>query len=205
MSRMHGPRLCGTSLRAAPRPGHETFCRIGWHRFASSRRVPPELCIRCRPQRCRGRREDRVPAGTRGPLCESVCFKKAAQRHTGLPQHPAFPAQWFYGLCRALPGERCTIAPVALRMIDARARLGFMHHRKPWRTDPGRQDHTISPYARLRPSCARGACSRSDPPCKLTCARRCLRPPHSQPAFVTIAIRPSARVGVRERCDNSEF
>ena len=33
---------------------------------------------------------------------------------------------WFYGLCRALLGERCTIAPVALRMTDALPRLG--HH-----------------------------------------------------------------------------
>jgi hypothetical protein len=60
---------------------------------------------------------------------------------------PAFPAQWFYGLCRALPGERCTIAPVALRMADARTRSGRTHHRNTWRTDPGRQDHTILPYA----------------------------------------------------------
>src|SRR6478735_8295634 len=51
------------------------------------------------------------------------------------------------GLCRALPGERCTIAPVALQMADARARLGRTHHHKTWRTDPGRQDHTILPYA----------------------------------------------------------
>ena len=44
------------------------------------------------------------------------------------------------------PGERCTIAPVALRMADARARLGNTHHHKTWRTDPGRQDDTIWPY-----------------------------------------------------------
>src|SRR6266702_5071641 len=37
---------------------------------------------------------------------------------------PAFPAQWLYGLCRDLPGERCTIAPVALRMADVRTRSG---------------------------------------------------------------------------------
>jgi len=43
---------------------------------------------------------------------------------TGDAGRPAFPAQWCYGLWRALPGERCTIAPVALRLIDARARSG---------------------------------------------------------------------------------
>jgi hypothetical protein len=49
---------------------------------------------------------------------------KSAQRHTGEAQHTAFPAQWFDGLCRVLPGERCTIAPVALRIADVRARSG---------------------------------------------------------------------------------
>jgi hypothetical protein len=91
--------------------------------FAFSRHDPPELCgIHC-PRKRRGRREGRVPAGTRGPLCEDA-LRRAAQRHTGEAKHPAFPAQWFYDLCRALPGERCTIAPVALRMADARARSG---------------------------------------------------------------------------------
>ena len=84
---------------------------------------------------------------------------------TGQPRHPAFPAQWVYGLCRALPGERCTIAPVALRMADAWARLDRTHHHKTWRTDPGRQDDTILPYAdhtgRVREVFAHGA-----PPCK---------------------------------------
>ncbi len=93
------------------------------HTFALSRLVLPDLCLVASPSNERGRREDRVPAGTRGPLCES-CMTKL---HSGIqvkPKHPAFPAQWFYGLCRALPGERCTIAPVALRMADARTRLG---------------------------------------------------------------------------------
>jgi hypothetical protein len=38
---------------------------------------------------------------------------------------PGLPcADGFNGVLRALPGERCTIAPVALRMTDARARSG---------------------------------------------------------------------------------
>jgi len=32
-------------------------------------------------------------------------------------------------------------------MTDVHARSGNTHHRKTWRTDPGRQDHTILPYA----------------------------------------------------------
>ena len=124
----------------------------------------PSFALVASPSNERGRREDRVPAGTRGPLCEIV-VNKIAQQHTGEAQHTAFPAQWFYGLCRALPGERCTIAPVALRMADACARSGNPHHRNAWRTDPGRQDHTILPYAdhtgRVREGFTHGC-----PPCE---------------------------------------
>jgi hypothetical protein len=79
------------------------------------------------------------------------CAKLQSENlHSGIqvkPKRPAFPAQRFYGLCRALPGERCTIAPVASQMTDTRARLSHTHHHETWRTDPGRQDHTILPYA----------------------------------------------------------
>jgi hypothetical protein len=112
--------------------------------------------------------------------CAKACAKKAAQRHTGEAQHTAFPAQWFYGLCRALPGERCTIAPVALRMADVADPVGPSHHRKTWRTDPGRQDHTILPYAdctgRVRAAFAHGRSALQTPS-----RRRCLRPPRPIP------------------------
>ena len=52
---------------------------------------------------------------------------------------PAFPAQWLYGLLRALPGER---------LFCHRRRSGMnLHDLTP---APRRQDHTTSPYA----SCA---------------------------------------------------
>jgi len=60
------------------------------HKFAFSRHVVPELCGRCRPQECRGRREGRVPAGTRGPLCETCVTRSCTaayrcSRTSGLP------------------------------------------------------------------------------------------------------------------------
>ncbi len=123
-----------------------------------------------------------------------VALRKAAQRHTGeaevKPRHPAFPAQWVDGLCRDLPGERCTIAPVALRMIDAHVRLDTTHHRKTWRTDPGRQDHTILPYVdhtgRVRDLFAHGCPPRKTLRADVTTSTAI------RPAFVTIAIRPSS-------------
>ena len=94
-------------------------------------------------------------------LREDRCTAAYRAARTSRP----FPAQWFDGLWRALPGERCTIAPVALRMSDARIRSDSTHHRKTWRTDPGRQAHTILPYAdgtgRVRDGFAHGC-----PPCE---------------------------------------
>jgi len=80
------------------------------------------------------------------------------------PRHPAFPAQWSYGLCRALLGERCTLAPVALRLtMRAPGRAAA----SPQRLTPacGRQDHTILPYAD-HTGRARDAFAHGCPPCE---------------------------------------
>src|SRR5512132_3719170 len=66
-----------------------------------------------------------------------VQMKKAHERshhgHTG--NHPAFPAQWFYGLLRALPGDQACLTPSpALLLADLTPALG-------------RQNDTTSPYA----------------------------------------------------------
>ena len=93
------------------------------HASAASRRMTPESCASRRPFVGKG-------AGKTGRrLAPAVrCAQFARRRmHSGIQGSldiPAFPAQWFDGLWRALPGERCTIAPVALRMTDARARSG---------------------------------------------------------------------------------
>src|SRR5258706_5912694 len=53
--------------------------------------------------------------------------------HTG--NHPAFPAQWFYGLLRALPGDHACLTPSpALLLADLTPALG-------------RQNDTTWPYA----------------------------------------------------------
>src|SRR5262249_52860695 len=49
----------------------------------------------------------------------NVCTRNA-QRHTGeAGNNPAFPAQWLYGLCRALPGDEFLSVTVASRIDDA--------------------------------------------------------------------------------------
>jgi hypothetical protein len=60
-----------------------------------------------------------------------VQMKKAHERshhgHTG--NHPAFPAQWFYGLLRALPGDQACLTPSpALLLADLTPALGRQNH-----------------------------------------------------------------------------
>src|SRR5258708_2481979 len=69
--------------------------------------------------------------------------------HTG--NHPAFPAQWFYGLFHALPGDQALLAPSpALLLADLTPALG-------------RQNHTTSPSATAPSSLAPPASTASRP------------------------------------------
>ena len=49
--------------------------------------------------------------------------KHASKSPRSHRKHPAFPAQWFYGLFRALPGDRAFLPPsptkIAFRRLDA--------------------------------------------------------------------------------------
>jgi hypothetical protein len=105
---------------------------------AFPRRDTPELCVASalKQERAQGRPGARC---TRGLVC--IAHRKTrtrAYRFSG--NTPAFPAQWLYGLLRALPGER-------LFCHRRRARREPLRNLTP---APRRQDHTTSPYA----SCA---------------------------------------------------
>ena len=56
----------------------------------------------------------------------------------GSGEHPAFPAQWLYGLCRALPGDEFLVDSVAAVQLSPTRQLD---------TCNGCQDHTVLPYA----------------------------------------------------------
>jgi hypothetical protein len=56
-----------------------------------------------------------------------VCKKQTHERshHGPTGNHPAFPAQWFYGLLRALPGDHACLTPSpALLLADLTPALG---------------------------------------------------------------------------------
>ena len=98
------------------------FRNDGRHGFAFQRHGAPEFCINIRPK---NQRAQAIPRGTQrdpqvrarempGAWCtRSPCAKgsKHTVVTTGPPEHPAFPAQWFYGLLQALPGDRAFLPP----------------------------------------------------------------------------------------------
>jgi hypothetical protein len=85
----HSPRKRGIQYAAASRfnhnclgildrpvkPGDDREC-VAVDTPSRPRGVSPELCLVIPPSKPRGRREDRVPAGTRGPLRENVAQGK---------------------------------------------------------------------------------------------------------------------------------
>jgi hypothetical protein len=78
--------------------------------------VAPEVMRRPCPHET-GRRESRVP------MTPAVVRTRCTRRTAGAPEHPAFPAQWFYGLWRALPGDEFLLPPSLTdwRSIEARS------------------------------------------------------------------------------------
>jgi hypothetical protein len=58
----------------------------------------------------RGRREDRVRAAP-AVSCASLHKEMRTRAYRFSGGNPAFPAQWFYGLFRALPGDEFVLPP----------------------------------------------------------------------------------------------
>src|SRR5260221_14735215 len=127
---------------------------------AISRRDSPEVCKTVSPLLTI---EGAGNAGRSMRPQPRVRNKKAHEHshhgHTG--NHPAFPAQWFYGLLRALPGDQACLTPSPARLLADLTPAS------------GRQNDTTWPYASA--SFVRLAVARLTPP----------RPPRPVPRFVT--------------------
>ena len=103
-------------VASAPRNDADTASRS---RGASR----PKFCRSFRPPQFRGRRECRIRAAP--AVSCATCTKNMHMSIQGSGEHPTFPAQWLYGLWRALPGEQLFCLRSALgnrtspRSIDA--------------------------------------------------------------------------------------
>ena len=147
-------------------PGMTSRCRR--HDFAISRHDLPELCQKLHALlQFRGRRECRMRAAP--AVSCATCTKNMHMSIQGSGEHPTFPAQWLYGLWRALPGEQ---------LFCLRSALGN-------RTSPRSIDAstaTSGPHAFAVRTCRARQSQHT-------------RPPHPRPTFVTCA-RPSDRDGM---------
>src|SRR3981189_233382 len=134
--------------------------------FALSRRDAPEVLQIVSPQieRAQGRPGARCTRGLACGLHKTKCTR--AYRFSG--EHPAFPAQWLYGLYRALPGERIRVVTVAAGLIARPIRLDRIPHRQ-LGTSNGCRNHAVFPYATTPFVCAPFDRSRvwinPEPPC----------------------------------------
>src|SRR5437867_3880281 len=110
--------------------------------FTTNLRIPAARCVRVfakkrPPKENRGRRECRAlaaPAVSRAKLSEA--HERSHHRFRRI--QPAFPAQWFYGLLRALPGDQACLTPSSALLIADLTPAS------------GRQNHTTSPSAAAR-------------------------------------------------------
>src|ERR1700676_44302 len=111
---------------------------------------------------------------TRGLVCKlHKEMRTRAYRFSG--GNPAFPAQWFYGLYRALPGERIRLVTVAAGLIAHRIRSDRWRHRQ-LGTSNGCRDHTALPYAESAVVLRAGRSLTSNSPCDTFAPRRCRVP-----------------------------
>jgi len=144
-------------------------------------------------------------AGNAGCTLHPRSRVQCAQRnaHTSIQvkrRHPASPAQWLYGLWRALPGDEFVLSPSSADLRFCETRLGPQNlHRLD--TSNGCQDHTLLPYAATRLSreaspdigavVLRGRYrSREIPPCNSVSRRRCRVHRIPGPRSVTMANAP---------------
>ena len=95
--------------------------RTAWRKPAiSRRRARPRLGRSSRPMRAQGRPGARC---TRGLVCNVHKVRTRAYRSSG--EHPAFSAQWFDGLWRALPGDEFALASVIGALTVLRDPVGL--------------------------------------------------------------------------------
>jgi hypothetical protein len=100
---------------------------------ASSRRDASEVLQKPSALKIRGRGECRAPNAPAASRANEKAHERSHHGHTG--NHPAFPAQWFYGLLRALPGDRAFLPPSSARLLADLTPAS------------GCQNDTTSPYA----------------------------------------------------------
>ena len=137
--------------------------------FAFSRHDSPEVFISLSLAK---QREQGMPGArcTRGLVCKMHKeMRTRAYRFSG--GNPAFPAQWLYGLCLALPGEiRLVTVAAGLRLIEP---VELISPPAAWRQQRASGPHGFAVRELARSSCAPCIAHRQSLPCDHLARRRC--------------------------------
>jgi hypothetical protein len=119
------------------------------------------------------------------------CAKKRTRAYRFSGGNPAFPAQWLYGLCRALPGDEFVLSPSSADERHVRTRSG--RHISADLTPATGARTTRFCRTRRRRRLAEAISLTGNPPCDINLTPTLPRPPHPIPTYLTIRIRPSLR------------
>jgi hypothetical protein len=124
--------------------------------------------LRLRKQRAQGRPGARC---TRGLVCNMHKRKRTrAYRFSG--GNPAFPAQWFYGLLRALPGDEFLLSPSSRGLMALRGPIGPAKTSADLTPATGARTTRLRRTLQRRSSCARRSLT-EDRPAIHVARRRC--------------------------------
>ena len=154
---------------------------------AQSTRVLPRTSC---PSKFRGRRESRVanaPAASRAKL--NKAHERRHHRFTGVD--PAFPAQWFYGLYRALPGERILVVTVTDGLKARQTRSDLISPPPAWHQQRVSEPHGFAVRSSADHLARWLTAHEVHLALRLPCAPDALASTASRPAFVTTRDRPS--------------
>jgi hypothetical protein len=159
-----------------------------------SRRTTAEMCVRDLAARFARGLQSAVPgeeegAGNAGcALHPRSRVQDAQEKRTRAYRfsggNPAFPAQWFYGLCRALAGDEFVLATVA--RIDGPPKPGWARHASAdLAPATGVRTTRFLPYAIGVVRLARRCFTHGRPPCEHTLRADAAASTASHLAFVT--------------------
>ncbi|MFK4580990.1 hypothetical protein ABIF83_004437 [Bradyrhizobium ottawaense] len=199
-TRFNRDTRCVGTLALCPPDDSEVVTRR--HAISSSRRFRPSFALFAPSMK--GRREGRVPAGTRKTPVRTHCTRNARGRHRAA-DHPAFPARWSDGVWRALPGDEFLLASVTPRIDDALRPVGLGAPPQGLAVATTARTTRFGRTHQRRSSARRRDLTGFSRPAPASRARRCLRPPLPDPRLVTTYDRPFRRIRMGDTYVETEF
>jgi transposase-like protein len=116
LANLPGPNTCAGTTTHMTSPVKQPAA-INRRGFAISRRDAPEFCKTFYAHKEEGAGKTGCALHPRSRV-QSAHQKKRTRAYRFSGSSPAFPAQWFYGLFRALPGDRAFLPPSPLRSVS---------------------------------------------------------------------------------------